>query len=77
MKQILITLTDEEYEDIINDEACGLHPLTRAVARGVVLPEHYGDLIDRNSLIKDRVENDNVVIVAKNAPTIIEATGGE
>ena len=52
MKEIVIKLNDEEYEDIIYDEACGLHPLTRAVAKGVVLPEHHGDLIDRNELLK-------------------------
>ena len=44
------------------------------IANGIPLPEHHGDLIDRNDLIKDRVENDNVVILAKNAPTIIKAT---
>lgn len=58
MKQILIALNDEEYEDIISDEACGLHPLTRAVARGTVLPDNptNGDMIKTmfpNILVND------------------------
>ena len=50
MKEIVIKLNDLEYEEIINDEACGLHPLTRAVAHGIVLPKGHGDLVDTNEL---------------------------
>lgn len=37
------------------------------------VPEH-GDLIDRDALCEGRVSNDNVVICAKTAPTIIPAS---
>lgn len=38
----------------------------------VPVPDH-GDLIDRDALCEGRVSNDNVVICAKAAPTIIPA----
>lgn len=37
----------------------------------------HGDLIDRDALCEGRVSNDNVVICAKAASTIIPAEGGE
>lgn len=40
-----------------------------------VLP--HGDLIDRDALCEGRVSNDNVVICAKCAPTIIPADPAE
>ncbi len=42
----------------------------------VPVPPH-GDLIDRDALCDGRVSNDNVVICAKCAPTIIPAEEGE
>ena len=53
MKEIVIKLHDWEYELIVNDEACGLHPLTRAVANGKVLPKGHTELIDTRILIQD------------------------
>lgn len=53
MREIVIKLYEEEYEEIINDEACGLHPLTRAVAHGKVLPKGHTELIDTRILIQD------------------------
>ena len=41
------------------------------------LPEKHGRLIDADALCEDRVSNDNVVICAKCAPTIIEAEESE
>ena len=31
---------------IVNSEDCGLHTLTRAIARGTILPKGHGRLID-------------------------------
>ena len=50
--QIVIDIDDEEYEEIMCDEACGLNTLTRAIAQGIVLPKGHDDLIYRNETIK-------------------------
>jgi len=47
------------------------------VVNGTPLPKGHGDLIDRDELIKDRVSNDNTVILANTAKTIIPAEKGE
>ena len=33
--KLIIDIPEEEYELIVNDEACGLYPLTRSIANGV------------------------------------------
>ena len=38
--KLIIDIPEEEYELIVNDEACGLHPLTRAVANGTPLSDN-------------------------------------
>lgn len=65
---------------------CGTCPLRLAWCREriymVTRPERcplipvppHGDLIDRDALCEGRVSNDNVVICAKCAPTIIPAS---
>ena len=85
--QILINIPDEEYELIIGDEACGLNTLTRAVARGVVLPKGHGRLIDADDLdvititTDDYSGNEILDVILKedldDAPTIIEADNGD
>ncbi len=47
------------------------------IRNGTPLPKGHGRLIDADELIKDRVENDNTVILVNTAPTIIEADGGD
>ena len=80
--QIVIDIHKEEYEDIIHDEACGLHPLTRAVFKGIVLPEHHSDLIERDAL-KQRIASvfpmvyGGVASEIDGADTIIPATESE
>lgn len=45
-REIVIKIPEEEYEEIINSEDCGLHILTRAIANGTPLPKGHGRLID-------------------------------
>lgn len=49
----------------------------KIIAQGTPLPKGHGRLIDADELIKDRVENDNVVILVNTAPTIVEADKAE
>lgn len=80
--QIVIDIPEEEYEEIINREDCGLHVLTKAIANGTPLPKGHGRLIDADALYSDGGgEWDGIGItkntyserVIKDAPTIIEA----
>jgi len=75
--ELVIKIPEEEYEDIINSEDCGLHRLTRTIAKGVVLPKGHGDLIDRCELLKEPMDTanypSNYVRIAK---AIIEADRG-
>lgn len=79
MKEIVIKLHDEEYEEIVNDEACGLHTLTRAVANGKVLPKGHGELKDVSKIINDGISKgfcdwyDEI----KYAETLVEADKGD
>ena len=63
--QIVIDIPEEEYEVIVNSEDCGLHTLTRAIAKGTPLPKH-GRLIDADAL-------SGQPSCIRNAPTILEA----
>ena len=38
--KLIIDIPEEEYEFIVNDEACGLHYLTRAIANGTPIPDN-------------------------------------
>lgn len=60
--ELVIKIPEEEYEDIINSEDCGLHRLTRAIAKGTLLPKGHGRLIDISKLDNDRIESDNPII---------------
>lgn len=75
-RQIVITLYDDEYNSI-KDYGLILEAdrniFAQAIKNGVPLPKGHGRLIDADELIKDRVENDNIVILVNTAPTIIEA----
>ena len=76
MAKIVIDIPDEEYEEIICDEACGLNTLTRAIAQGRVLPKGHGRLIDGDAL-KEKMKGTQRYFHIKydidEAPTIIEA----
>ena len=48
--KIVIDIPEEEYEEIVSSEYCGLHTLTRAIARGTPLPKGHGRLIDADML---------------------------
>ena len=39
MPKLLVNLSEDLYQDIIYDEACGLNELTRAIAKGRVIDE--------------------------------------
>lgn len=49
--ELVVKIPEEEYEMIVNSEDCGLHTLTRAVARGTILPKGHGRLIDADALV--------------------------
>ena len=44
--KLIIEIPKEEYELIVGDEACGLHPLTRAVAHGIPLDDVTAEIAD-------------------------------
>lgn len=83
MAQIVINIPDEEYEEIMCDEACGLNTLTRAIAQGKVLPKGHGRLIDVDKLpispidITDLPYGKALAVVLlediEKAPTVIKA----
>ena len=77
-REIVIKLPEEEYEEIINSEDCGLHTLTRAIANGTPLPKGHGRLIDADAIWDLYHDNDYDFYEAlDDAPTIIEAEKGE
>ena len=41
--KLVIDIPEEEYELIVNDEACGLNLLTRAIAKGAL----FNDVVDK------------------------------
>lgn len=48
--ELVIKIPEEEYEMIVNSEDCGLNTLTRAVARGTMLPKGHGALKDAEEI---------------------------
>lgn len=50
--KIVIDIEQELYEEILSRKYSKTR-IEKAVAKGKPLPEHHGDLIDRNDLIKD------------------------
>ena len=44
--ELVIKIPEAEYDLIVNDEACGLNVLTRAIAHGTPLPKGHGALKD-------------------------------
>lgn len=52
--QIVIDIPEEEYEDIINSEDCGLHRLTRAIANGTPLTPN----VLADALMEERIRGE-------------------
>lgn len=48
--ELVVKIPKEEYEMIVNSEDCGLHTLTRAIARGTPLPKGHGALKDADKI---------------------------
>ena len=77
--EIVIKIPEEEYEDIINSEDCGLYVLTRAIAKGTPLPKGHGRLIDADDLLDANIDtfSQQTELKIKFAPTIIEGSESE
>ena len=87
--ELVIKIPEEEYEEIINSEDCGLHVLTRAIAKGTPLPKGHGKIVDINKLIDSKcnecghIRGVSCTIPCREvrrmlgAPTIIEADKAE
>lgn len=80
--EIVIDIPEMLYEKIQNRKA-DKRTLETVILRGKVLPEHHGDLVDRDELLDNSYEissmyclYDEVVNVddIKDAPTIIEGS---
>ena len=61
MKEVVISISDQLYENIKKSKACGKHgvvgcDLLDAVADGVVLPEGHGRLVDADEIQFEREE---------------------
>ena len=91
--KLVIDINDNEYMGIkkypnnITSYPVTIH-IYDAIRNGILLPEHYGDLIDREAIKKRAmfVSGDNVAIegvevvtvgMIDNAETIIPATKGD
>lgn len=81
--EVVIKIPQEEYETIVNSEDCGLHTLTRAIARGTILPKGHGRIGDLDALRCENTDfdtyNDYCIMFdeIEAAETIIEADKGE
>lgn len=81
--QIVINIPEAEYDLIVNNEACDLNVLTKAIANGTLLPKGHGKLKDADELLKQSYCIDDSATLStrdvvneeeiNNAPTIIEA----
>ena len=85
--EIVIKIPKETYDHItmhicgyVSGKVCGndQYILGEAIKQGTPLPEHYGDLIDRNELLKTPMDVANYPSnYVRIAPTIIPATKGD
>jgi hypothetical protein len=80
--ELVIKIPEEEYDLIVNDEACGLNVLTRAIAKGMLLPKGHGRLIDAevfaHNVVKYSHQSTKTIGQSlSDTPTIIEADKGE
>lgn len=77
--ELVVKMSEEEYEMIVNSEDCGLHTLTRAIARGTILPKGHGRIGDLDALRCENTDfdtyNDYCIMFdeIEAAETIIEA----
>ncbi len=95
--QIVIEISEKDYKTIKYDEdesesvaecvLCLFCRLSQAIKDGMLRPEHYGDLVDRNSFeylqtLNDAIHgkmswSDAILKIKYSAPTIIPATKEE
>lgn len=70
--QIVINISEEMYENALNDRLCGSEPLVNAIKNGIPLPEGHGNLIDAKDLIPDADYEDGI-FGAVSCQQIVEA----
>jgi len=70
--QIVINISEEMYENALNDRLCGSETLVDAIKNGIPLPEGHGNLIDAKDLIPDADYEDGI-FGAVSCQQIVEA----
>lgn len=77
--ELVIKIPEEEYEMIVNSEDCGLHTLTRAVARGTMLPKGHGRIADVDKMLDEMraTRTYDVLFALERVKPIIEADKGD
>lgn len=82
MMEIVIKITEEDYERVKKKFQISMNIMANAIAHGTPLPEHHGRLIDADYMIKQLLslpkdefstEDAWAMKVLDLAPTIIEA----
>ena len=83
--RLVIDISEKQYEitkefiETVDDKS----PLAKAIANGIPLPEHYGDLVDKGDILHDIDCDEEMRLgkniewvreVIRNAPTVIKAT---
>ena len=70
--QIVINISEEMYENALNDRLCGSVTLVNAIKNGIPLTEGHGNLIDAKDLIPDADYEDGI-FGAVSCQQIVEA----
>ena len=70
--QIVINISEEMYENALNDLLCGSVTLVNAIKNGIPLTEGHGNLIDAKDLIPDADYEDGI-FGAVSCQQIVEA----
>ena len=73
-EKLIIEIPKEEYELIVGDEACGLNPLTRAIAHGISLDDVKAEIEEKISHY-DHFQNSNTAHGLEMALEIIDNIG--
>ena len=75
MREIVIKLSDEEYEELQSASYYRFDKYTAYIAmkNGIVLPKGHGRLVDIDKIDDDRMESDNPVIELTTNRECIEA----
>lgn len=70
--QIVINISEEMYENALNDRLCGSETLVNAIKNGIPLSEGHGNLIDASELTPDADYEDGI-FGAVSCQQIVEA----